>query len=220
MNHLRAQKKGSQKPWSKEELKAGLENFYKQYKHYPSAPEIDSYSYLPSARTIERSYGGVVNIRKILSLDGQHDLRTGTHSSERARKINRRSHIVEQEVYEFLIKTFGKELVHPEYFFLDDRRTRADFFVYDEGNGFCVDVFYPSDIRNLLGCLNSKLGKYNSIYMQKYPVIFLQMNKNIDQGSLDKILKNKTNKLSKDQDLMCWGTFESFCKNRKPLHIR
>jgi hypothetical protein len=220
MNHLRPQKKGNQKPWSKEELKAGLEHFYVQYKHYPSAPEIDGYSYLPSARTIERSFGGVVKIRKLLRLNGQHDLRTGVHSSERALKIKKRSHTIEHEVYEFLIKIFGKEFVHREYFFLDDKRTRADFFVYDEGNGFCVDVFYPSDKRNLLGCLNSKLAKYNCIYMQQYPVIFLQMNKDIDQGSLNKILKNKINKLSKHQELMSWETFESFCRKRKPLHLK
>lgn len=220
MNHLRAQKRGNQKPWSKEELKAGLEHFYEQYKHYPSAPEIDGYSYLPSARTIERSHGGVVKIRKILSLDGQYDLRTGLHSRERAYKINKRSHILENEVYEFLIKVFGKEFVHREYFFLDDKRTRADFFVYGENSGFCVDIFYPSDKRNLLGCLNSKLSKYNCIYMQQYPVIFLQMNKEIDQGSLNIILKNKINKLSKEQKLMSWETFEDFCKSRKPLHIK
>jgi len=220
MNYLRAQKMGNQKPWKKEELKAGLEHFYEQYKHYPTAPEIDKYTYLPSTRTIERSFGGIIRLRESLGLDGQYDLRTGIHSSERAHKINKRSHIIKHEVYEFLIKIFGKEFVHREYFFLDDKRTRADFFVYDQNKGFCVDVFYPSDKRNLVGCLNSKLSKYNCIYMQQYPVIFLQMNKDIDQGIIDNIVKNKINKLSKDQKLMCWGTFELFCKERKPLSVR
>lgn len=220
MDYLRAQKNGNQKPWKKEELKAGLENFYEQYKHYPTAPEIDRYAYLPSARTIERSFGGVIKLRESLGLNAQYDLRTGIHSSERAYKINKRSHILELEVYEFLIKIFGKEFVHREYFFLDDKRTRADFFVYDQEKGFCVDVFYPSDKRNLAGCLNSKLNKYNCIYMQQYPVIFLQMNKDIDQGSLNNLIKNKINKLSKDQELMSWETFELFCKGRKPLSVR
>lgn len=220
MNHLRAQKAGNQKPWKKEELKAGLEHFYEQHKHYPTAPEIDTYAYLPSARTIERSFGGIIKLRESLGLDAQYDLRTGAHSRERAYKINKRSNILEREVYEFLIKIFSKEFVHREFFFLDDKRTRADFFVYDKDQGFCIDVFYPSDKRNLVGCLNSKLAKYNCIYMQEYPIIFLQMNKDISQGILDNIIKNKVNKLSKDQKLMCWETFVDFCQNRKPLFIK
>jgi hypothetical protein len=56
--------------------------------------------------------------------------------------------------------------------------------------------------------------------MQQYPVIFLQMNKEINQGSLNIILKNKINKLLKEQKLMSWETFEDFCKSRKPLHVK
>jgi hypothetical protein len=109
--------------------------------------------------------------------------------------------------------------VHREYFFLDDKRTRADFFVYDSSNGFCVDVFYPSDRRNLTGCLNSKLTKYQGPQMNQYPVIFLQMNKELDQTILDAVVKNKEKKLLAGHHLFSWDSFTEFCNKRKSLKI-
>ncbi len=220
MSFLRSQKTGSREPWKLEELRAGLENFYVKHGHYPTAPEIDAHPYLPSARTIERRFGGVIGLRKVLKLDTQSDMREGVHSSKRASMINARAHRVEKEVYTYLEKLFGRQFVHREYFFLDDKRTRADFFVYDSSNGFCVDVFYPSDRRNLIGCLNSKLAKYKGPQMNQYPVIFLQMNKEIDQSVLDAIIKNKKNKLTNGHCLFSWDSFKEFCSKRRPLKVR
>lgn len=219
MRHLRAQKAGNQKPWKLEELKAGLENFYTKHGRYPTAPEVDADPYLPSARTIERKFDGVIGLRKKLGLDTQSDMRKGAHSSKRASTINDRAHRVEQEVYTYLLKLFGKQFVHREYFFLDDKRTRADFFVYDSSSGFCVDVFYPSDRRNLIGCLNSKLAKYQGPQMNQYPVIFLQMNKELDQTILDSVIENKKNKLLPGHTLLSHESFMDFCAKRKPLRV-
>ncbi len=220
MEHLRAQKVGGQRRWTLEELRAGLEDFYAKNNRYPTAPEVDAHPYLPSARSIERSFGGLVELRKTLGRDTQSDFREGAHSSARAYKINARAHKVEQEVYEFLTKCFGKQFVHREYFFLDDKRTRADFFVYDSTSGFCVDVFYPSDKRNLTGCLNSKLAKYQGSQMNQYPVIFLQMNKDLGQSALDTLIANKQKKLLAGHQLLSWDSFKEFCGKRNPLKIQ
>lgn len=220
MGNLRTQRPGGQKPWKLEELKAGLENFYAKNNRYPTAPEVDAHPYLPSARSIERSFGGLVELRKALGLDTQTDFREGAHSSARATKINARAHHVEQEVYEFLKERFGKQFVHREYFFFDDKRTRADFFVYDTSRGFCVDVFYPSDRRNLIGCLNSKLAKYQGPQMNQYPVIFLQMNKELNQELLDSVISNKKKKLLAGHYLYSWDSFKEFCNKRDALKIQ
>lgn len=214
------QKKGGQRQWNIEELRAGLEDFHTKNGRYPTAPEVDAHPYLPSARSIERSFGGLIGLRKTLGLDTQSDLREGAHSSARAYKINARAHGVEQDVYTFLKKYFGKQFVHREYFFIDDKRTRADFFVYDSTSGFCVDVFYPSDRRNLIGCLNSKLSKYQGPQMNQYPVIFLQMNNELDQELLDTLVRNKKNKLQSGHMLLTWSSFTEFCAGRKPLRIQ
>lgn len=216
---LRKQQKGNQKPWKLDELKAGLLHFYKENGHYPTATEVDRYPYLPAARSIERSHGGLVKVRKELGLGGQDDYRCGEHSTKRAEKINRRAHKTEAAVYEFLCGIFRREFVHREYFFTDDRRTRADFFVYDKDGGFCVDVFYPEDRHNLTGCLNSKLSKFTNEYMRQYPAVFLQMNDNITEEELKDIIKNKKKPLLKRQHLMGWQQFKAFCQNRRPLRV-
>lgn len=216
---LRTQRSGNQKPWTLEELKSGFEHFYNKNNRYPTTPEIDAYQYLPSSRSVQRRFGGALELRKELGIAGQHDFRTGEHSSLRAELINKRAHEMEHSVYELLINQFGKEFVHREYFFTDDKRTRADFFVYGSGSGFCVDVFYPRDKHNLIGCLNSKLKKYQSEYMRQYPIIYLQMNSELPQDELDRIIKNKKNQLSKGEELMSLDSFKEFCRSRKPLRL-
>ncbi len=215
----RTAKVGKQKPWTLEELAFGLEQFYAEHKRYPTAPEVDLYQFLPSARTIERRFGGLVELRQQLKLNSQPDFRSGKYSSERASRINSRAHKVENTVYRFLVKKFGIEFVHREYFFVDDRRTRADFFVYDTEGGFCVDVFYPNSRRNVSGCLNSKLSKYHAEYMRQYPVIFLEMNEDISQVILDVLVSKKKKRLSVEQHLMSWESFKRFCQVRNPLSV-
>ncbi|MBM3261649.1 hypothetical protein FJY93_04515 [Candidatus Kaiserbacteria bacterium] len=218
---LRQQRKtgGREIPWTLDELKSGLAHFYKEHGKYPTATEVDAYPYLPSARSIERRFGGLVNLRTQLKLGSNADFRTGEHSSRRAHLINDRAHKTEQVVFDFLTKRFGRQFVHREYFFTDDHRTRADFFVFDDGDGFCVDVFYPNSIRNLTGCLNLKLNKYASEMLTKYPVIFLQMNESIDQATIDGLVGRKERKLTRGQHLMCWDTFQRFCTSRSALKI-
>lgn len=215
---LRKQRNGFQKPWKIEELKVGLEHFYKEHSHYPTATEVDEYEYLPTSRSIERSFGGLVSLRQELQLNENYDFRTGAHSSERAKMINKRAHASERVVYDFLCNQFGREFVHREYFFTDDHRTRADFFIYDAGNGFCVDVFYPNSVRNLTGCLNIKLKKYSvTAHLLPYLIIFLQMNPAIQQERLNTLIESKERKLSQNQKLVEWKTFQKFCRSRKAL---
>ena len=206
--------------WTLERIQEGLSKFHTEHGRYPTATEFDDFSYLPRTKTIERRFGGLIELRKQLKLGGGNDLRTGEHSTNRARTINQRAHTMEKKVYDFLTKRFGRELVHREYFFTDDHRTRADFFVYDTKKGFCVDVFYPNSPRNLTGCLNIKLTKYaNTAEMLPYPVIFLQMNGAIDQGALDNLIQKKKRGLGQNQYLMSWDTFQSFCTVRNPLKV-
>src|SRR3989344_6492593 len=132
--------------WSIERIRDGINRFYEENRRYPTATEFDEYPYLPRAKTAERKFGGLVALRKQLGLDTAHDLRSGAHRSNLAHAIGKRAHTEEKKVYDFLTARFGREFVHREYFYTDDHRTRADFFVYDSGKGFCVDVFYPNSL--------------------------------------------------------------------------
>jgi len=217
---LRKQKMGNQRPWTLEDLKDGLSSFYKQHGRYPRAHEIDTFEYLPSSRSIQRSHGGLVEIRKQLELSGQSDYRTGEHSIKRAKTINKRNNGVEEKIYDYLTKKFGKEFVHREHFFTDDKRTRADFLVYCKNGNFSIDSFYARDRHNLVGCLNSKLRKYSYDLMLQYPVIFLQMNGKISEKEMKSVVKNKKKTLHKYQQLMSFGQLKAFCENKKAYSVK
>ncbi len=204
--------------WTIDQIKEGLEKFFNEHGRYPTSTDIDEYPHLPTTRTLERRFGGLVKVRETLKLKQDYDLRKGSHSSERAFIINKRAHKTEQTVYDYLLKRFGKEFIHREYLFTDDARTRADFFVYDNKKGFCVDVFYPNSTRNLGVCVNAKLQKYRSTdALLEYPVIFLQMNKDIKQETINELVKNKKQSLPGNYRVMDWDSFESFCEERHPI---
>ncbi len=210
------QKTGNQKPWTLDDLRDGVELFYKKYKHYPTTQEVDAFEFLPSSRSIQRRFGGLVELRQTLGLRGQTDYTKGAHSSARAKKINSRAHSTEKEVYDLLVARFGVEFVHREHFFTDDKRTRADFFIYHKDGAFSVDVFYPANRHNLIGCLNAKLCKYSKNLMLQYPVVFVQMNRSITPTEIENILDNKKNKLRSYQRLVCYEDFKDFCHTKQP----
>ena len=205
--------------WTIEKIKEGFEKFYKAHGSYPTSHEVDDFTFLPSSRQIQRRFGGLPELRKILDLKGPMDFTKGEHSSERASKINARAHKIEQKVYEYLVNQFGVESVHREYFFIDDRRTRTDFFVYYKEGNFSIDAFYPANIKNLIGCLNSKIRAYKSEIMMEYPVIFLMMNENIDEEEIERVIKNKKNKLHKNQYVFTYNQLKEFCDGKKKLPI-
>ena len=61
-----------------ENLRNGLERFNKEHGHYPTAEEIDSCQYLPSARWIQYKFGGLKKLRNIFGFNDL-DYRTFRH---------------------------------------------------------------------------------------------------------------------------------------------
>lgn len=201
--------------WTLESIKNGLELFHAENGHYPTSVEIDRYAKLPSSRQIQRMFGGLPALRKQLNLKGQpEDFTKGEYSSGRARMIGERSHLIEKEVYTYLVSLYGEPFVHREFFFTDDKRNRTDFYIYHKSGNFSVDVFYPKDKRCLTGCLNSKLRNYSVNYQFKYPVIFLMMNREINEETIRTILERKVNKLRPYQSLMTFNQFKKFCEGK------
>lgn len=206
--------------WDLEKIKRGFESFYQENNRYPTSHEIDNYPYLPSARQMQRVFGGLVELRKKLELKGPINFTEGEYSSQRAFKINRRAQETEQAVYDYLKNHFGKEFVHREHFFTDDRRHRTDFFVYHNEGNFSVDVFHPKDRYCFLGCLNSKLKTHDREIDDKYPTIFLMMNPELSAEEIKKRVLNKKNPLRKNQNVMAFEEFKYFCEGKKSLSVK
>lgn len=195
----------------KPKYKELFERFFKENGHYPTSKEIDDCDYLPSARLFQRNYGGLANIRKELGLPIT-DYTKGDVRRNTAKIANKRANENENEIYKYLVEKFGKIAVHREYRFTDGSH-RADFYIFGK---FIVDVFFPKDKYSLLGCLNSKIRKYQIFQNNNFilvPVIFLQMNKDLSSEMVKKIIENKKNKLYKNQSVMCIDEFKCFCDN-------
>ncbi len=209
-----------QAEWTLEKLSDGFNKFKSENGRYPTSHEIDNYSHLPSSRQIQRRFvGGLPALRKQLKLDGPEDFTKGEYSSQRALMISKRAHGLEKIIYDFLVKKFGLPFVHREYFFVDDKRTRTDFFIYAKNGNFSIDVFYPKDVKNLINCLNSKMRTYSQSMMLEYPVIFLMMNDAISKEEIQSIIKRKKNKLRTHQQVMTFEELQNFCSQKASLSI-
>ncbi len=185
--------------------------FYSEYGRYPTATEVDSCAYLPSSRQIQRNFGGMVFLRQQLGL--QHDDFTkGQYGSKRARTIYKRSQIIKKEAYNLLVEEFGKGAVHRDYFFTDDGRTKADFFVARRSSPFLLKVFYPKDRRSLIGCLNSRIIPSANKAGTPYPIIFLMMNDVLTEDLVVGVLRNKKQKMPPGQSVLTFKQFKAFCR--------
>ncbi len=202
--------------WTIEKITEGFERFRKNHNRYPSSYEIDQCTYLPSSRHIQRLYKeGIPGIRKLIDKNTtEANLTHGKYSSKRAQLIINRGAKVREELYRYLIERFKKEHVFREHFFVDDRRNRVDFYIECENGNFCVDTIYPENTRTLTGCINGKLKTYRYFEMLPYKLIFVVMNDSIQEGDIEKMIKNKKRRIPEKQDVMTKGNFLKYCEKK------
>jgi hypothetical protein len=210
-SRLRKNKLGSQPPWSKEELLAGLEYFFELNRRFPTAHEIDSFEYLPSSRSIQRSYGGLVKLRsELLPLEISNYTR-GEYRSERAKRTYANGRDYERQFYELLLTKFEEIAVH-EHKLIRPGDVSSDFFVYlKPDKGVVIDVFYADSIINLINVVNIKLKRYVLVTPETY--LILVGNNQITQEEID--IKNANRRLTLPSHIYVI-TEEFFCESVLP----
>ncbi len=181
--------------WKIENLKDGLNYFFEIHGRYPTVKEVGIFDYLPTSRTIQRSFGGMVSLRKTLGLSGPSDFTTGDSRSNVARDGDLRAQKYEKEFYDYLVSKIPEMRIH-EHKIIRPGDTAADFFIYtSDRDGIVVDLFYAVDMHSLGGVVNIKSKKYDEV---KYLVYFVLVgNKNLKQEDIDVKIKNRRNQLSK-----------------------
>ena len=130
------------KKWSLDNIKLGFEKFEKEYGRLPTAIEIDKVKYLPSSRQIQRLFGGLPNIRKLLGYTDIH-FGAGTYRANIGKNVNIRGREGEIMIKNFLIQKFHTPFVHIERPLEESTKSRLDFYVYSPSGNFAVDVFTP-----------------------------------------------------------------------------
>lgn len=180
---------GWQTTWTKEEILAGLTYFKQLYGRFPTAHEIDSFEYLPSSRSIQRSYGGLVSLRKELLPTEHADFTIGIYRSQKAKLTTANGKELETKFYNDLIKNFQEISVH-EHKVIRPGNVNCDFFIYLKENfGVVVDIFYAESIINLVNVVNIKIKRYKLVSQPTYLVVV--GNDGIDNDLLRKKMLNK-----------------------------
>lgn len=144
--------------WTKERIKQGLHTFHDEYGYFPTSHDIDAFEGLPSSRQIQRSYGGLMALRREFGLVS---FNSGAVRSEVAIEINKRGLLLEAKIATFLIQYFGEIAVHSQKPYASDSKKKLDFYVYTPSYNFGVDVFFAKDFFSLQGSLGSKLKRYS-----------------------------------------------------------
>ncbi len=193
--------------WSLENVRDGLEYFKEVNGHYPTSREVDNFEYLPTARTLQRSFGRIVKVRKSLNLSGPHQFSKGKTRSLKAQEADKRARAYETEFFYFLNSKIEEIRIH-EHKVLRPGDVSCDFFVYTtEKEGVVLDLFYAADILNVANILNIKYKRYLNVV---HPIIFIIVgNENIDQAALDKMVKNRRSSLPNTMRIMTETHFKS-----------
>jgi len=186
---LRKNKPGHQPIWTNEELLAGFNHFLELYGHYPSSHEIDEFPYLPSARSIQRTHGGLIKLRQTLIPEEHPSLASGVYRSIVAKRMWVNGRDLEDKFYKQLVSNFKQISVH-EHRLIRPAGVSSDFFIYlSETDGAVIDIFYAHSMRNLVNIVNIKLKRYLLIDKETYLVVV--GNSGIEHESLLSKMQNK-----------------------------
>jgi hypothetical protein len=186
--------------WTLEKVKEGFDRFFDAHNRYPAAYDVDDFDFLPSSRQIQRKFGGLVNLRKLLNLEiGNYTM--GNEGSRKASHINIRGKKYENILLDFLKEQFDEKFIHIERPIGNDHKDRYDFFVYAKPTNFAVDVFCTNDTRGVVNIMNMKENKYKrSIIIED--LYFVYFGDNINDGRIKKWQTNRKNKFPVNWKIM------------------
>ena len=188
-NLKKAQKGNQDTSWTIENIRDGFNYYFDLHGKYPTSLEVDLFEYLPSRRTLERFFGGIVEVRKTLQLETQSNYTTGEIRSKTAAEADKRAKIYEESFFNYLISKIPQTRVH-EQKIIRPGNIAADFFIYNSDiSGIVLDLFYAANLNSLSGVVNYKTKKYSNI---QFPVFFILVgNDEITQELINSKIRNR-----------------------------
>lgn len=179
-----------------------IERFVLEYNREPELNDFNIVDYLPSVRTIQRSFGGVKLLRETLGLK-KTMYRSLSLKSKKGTEVNIRSQKYEKEIYEILYKkyhdinsikfTVERELEYARYGkeTPTTKAIRSDVAIVNRQNNHIIffDFFYPSTITTFKGCVRIKRNKIRKhmpdLSAYTYEHIFVCINPEFTQDQID-----------------------------------
>jgi hypothetical protein len=208
-------KAGGQETWTRLRVGQGFEQFLGEQGHYPSALEVDACSYLCSSRQIQRKFGGLPELRRLLGIS-EISYAVGEPRKKIALRVNRLSMTSEREISEYLTGRYGEICVHEEKKY-GSGRNRVDFFVYAKKN-FAVEVFNTYTVHGIIGNLNPKLKKYVDF---PHTIFFVITGGDFSQAQIDKVVSRKRIfRLKPQMKCVCFDELKNLCsRGFEPLRM-
>jgi len=156
-----------------------VQNFISTNGHEPTSLDFDKSPLLPTARTIQRLYGGLPQFRTLANLK-TNDFTKGRIRAKRAKKSMSLSNDMETEIFKKLLSKHGsRKASSPAKLFLNSAKT-VDFKVELDDKIYLFDVFYPTTQQSFSGCVNIKNKKYHSeedsFYTEPVEIILVCLN--------------------------------------------
>jgi hypothetical protein len=183
--------------------------FYNIHGHYPTTHEIEHDPSFPSPQFFLREYGGVKKLRELLGLP-LSDLRSSSDRRLLTSLHHDRFEGQKDEVCSFLSTFFDSKKVSGCTLIVD--KTPAVFKVNSNYGTFFVDLFHPCDSHSFKGSLILKVKKYPEQTSESLPVLFVQMNTELSQSSVDSWVANKKVPIPSNFKVLCFEEFKSYCK--------
>lgn len=175
------------KKWTLDKIQEAFEEFREENGRLPTTSDMQDNDSLPSDRWLQKGFGGVPEVRKMLGYDNT-DFGRGKDMSERASKTFNRGKDAEIELEGYLRSEFGDVFVHNERIYDYSDLKRVDFYVYTPEENIGIDVFYTGTLRDLQTNVSIKLNKYENFKSKLY---FACANPDFNQGQFYSYIQSK-----------------------------
>lgn len=183
--------------WTLDNVISGFKHFYSENKRWPIGVDMKDCEYLPTVKTLERNFGGIVNIRKEIGIENA-DFTRGKTRSKKAKFLQHQGLQAEESVYELLRDYYHEPYVHNQArVIVDEKVLKLDFLVYHSKGKYAVDVFFPDDERGRF--TNNACVKFNTYVDFQYKIYLVVFNPKITQDDIirvDHSIKKNRNKNS------------------------
>lgn len=187
------------------DLTAAIKKFKEENNREPTAQDFDADPSLPSARQVQRRFGGLAAVREAAGMEVKN-FTTGTTRAKVAKQSLDQSKKYEKELYERLHKKYHDTsgtttyvtrewawqqwLPEGQYY----SNTRCDVCIDDRrtGHHIIVDFFYAKDMDSVYGSVRIKNKKYehNPVSLldgATHEVLFVCINPAITQDQLSPV---------------------------------
>lgn len=156
--------------WTLEIIKQGIDSFILEEGRIPTAIDFDKCPYLPSARQVQRMYGGMAELRRLLGYK-DIDFTKGDLRKDIASKAYVDGLDAEEKLEKILVARFGEAFVHTQKRYGKTTKNRYDFFIYAKNYFFGIDIFTTNRIEYIGPNIRHKLHRYKS--ESNVPIFFV-----------------------------------------------